>query len=83
MAEGLAVELAGPKFDGLTRLVAGMIVLTWRTAYGEAIRVFERGGSVKKADAAFTALIHRGFDAVLAVAPSSDLASIARHDQEE
>lgn len=36
--EWLAVELAGPKADGLARLLAGMIVLTWRTAYGEAIR---------------------------------------------
>jgi AcrR family transcriptional regulator len=63
-AEGLAVELAGPKPDGLARLVAGMIVLTWRTAYGEAIRVFERGGSAKKANAAFIALIDRGFAAV-------------------
>lgn len=62
--EGLAVELAGPKPDGLTRLVAGMIVLTWRTAYAEAIRVFERGGSAKKANAAFVALIDRGFAAV-------------------
>ena len=58
------VELAGPKPDGRSRLVAGMIVLTWRTAYGEAIRVLERGGSVPKADAAFVALIDRGFAAV-------------------
>lgn len=69
--EGLAVELAGPKPDGLARLVAGMIVLTWRTAYGEAIRVFERGGSAKKANAAFIALIDRGFAAVHGMAASS------------
>jgi AcrR family transcriptional regulator len=62
--EGLAVELAGPKTDGLTRLVAGMVVLTWRTAYAEAIRMFERGSSAKKANAAFIALINRGFAAV-------------------
>ena len=67
-AEGLAVELAGAKPDGLTRLVAGMVVLTWRTAYGEAIRVFERGGSARKANAAFVALIDRGFAAVHEVA---------------
>ena len=59
--EGLAVELAGPKPDGLARLVAGMVVLTWRTAYSEAIRVFEHGGSAKKANTAFIALIERGF----------------------
>ena len=62
--EGLAVELAGPKPDGLARLVAGMIVLTWRTAYAEAIRVFERRGSAKQANATFIALIDRGFAAV-------------------
>jgi hypothetical protein len=69
--DGLAVELAGPKPDGLSRLVAGMIVLTWRTAYGEAIRVFERGGSAKKANAAFIALIDRGFAAVRGMPASS------------
>jgi AcrR family transcriptional regulator len=69
--EGLAVELAGPKPDGLARLVAGMIVLTWRTAYSEAIRVFERGGSVKKANAAFIALIDRGFAAVHGIVEGS------------
>lgn len=63
VAEGLANELAGPKTDGVARLVAGMLVLTWRTAYGEAIRVFEREGSAKKANAAFMALIERGFAA--------------------
>jgi len=70
-AEWLAVELAGPKPDGLARLIAGMIVLTWRTAYGEAIRVFERGGSTKKANAAFIALIGRGFTAIDGMAASS------------
>ena len=69
--DGLAVELAGPKPDGLARLVAGMIVLTWRTAYGEAVRVFERGGSAKKANAAFIALIDRGFAAAHGMAAGS------------
>jgi len=69
--EWLAVELAGPKADGLARLVAGMIVLTWRTAYGEAIRVFERSGSAKRASAAFTALIDRGFAAAHKMAATS------------
>src|SRR4051812_10642254 len=50
-AEGLAIELKRPKPDGLARLMAGMIVLTVRTAREEAIRVFERGGSAKKANA--------------------------------
>jgi len=63
-AEGLAVELAGAKPDGLVRLMAGMIVLTVRTAREEAVRVLERGGSGKKANAAFLALVDRGFAAV-------------------
>ena len=67
----LAVELAGPKPDGPARLVAGMLVLTWRTAYGEATRVFEHGGSQKKANAAFIALIERGFAAVRGMAASA------------
>jgi AcrR family transcriptional regulator len=67
----LAVELKGPEPDGLAQLVAGMIVLTWRTAYGEAIRVFERGGSAKKVNAAFIALIDRGFAAVHGMAAST------------
>ncbi|WP_437317376.1 TetR/AcrR family transcriptional regulator [Sorangium sp. So ce385] len=71
VVEGLAIELAGPKPDGLARLVAGMVVLTWRTAYGEGIRVFERGGSAKKANAAFIALIDRGFAAVHGMAAGS------------
>jgi AcrR family transcriptional regulator len=62
-AEGLAIELAGPKPDGVTRLVAGMIVLTLRTAREEAIRLMERGGSAKKANAAFLALMEQGFSA--------------------
>ncbi|NUP10708.1 MAG: TetR family transcriptional regulator [Polyangiaceae bacterium] len=71
MVEDLAVHLAGVKADGLARLVAGMVVLTWRTAYGEAIRVFESGGSAKKANAAFIDLIDRGFAAAHAMATSS------------
>jgi hypothetical protein len=48
-----------------------MIVLTWRTAYSEGIRVFEGGGSTKKANAAFIALIDRGFAAVRGMAAGS------------
>ncbi|HYQ27001.1 MAG TPA: TetR/AcrR family transcriptional regulator [Polyangiaceae bacterium] len=69
--ERLADLLGGPKPDGLARLVAGMIVLTWRTAYGEALRVLEHGGSAKKANAVFITLIDRGFAAAHALAPSS------------
>ena len=49
-----------------------MIMLTWRTAYAEAIRVFERGGSAKKANAAFIALIYCGFAAVRKMANSPE-----------
>lgn len=65
--EWLAVELGGPKPDAGARLVAGLIVLTWRTAYIEATRVFEAGGSVKKANATFMAVIERGFAAARAL----------------
>ncbi len=63
-ADGLAQVLAGREPDGLTRLVAGMIVLTMRTAREQAIGVLEHGGSTKKANAAFLALIDRGFSAI-------------------
>jgi len=69
--EALAALLAGPKPDGPARLLAGMLVLTWRTAYGEALRVFERGASAKQANAAFIALIDRGFSAVRPLVASS------------
>ena len=68
VVEGLAVELAGPEPDGGTRLVAGMLILTWRTAYSEALRALEQGASVKKANGAFVALIERGFVATRAMA---------------
>jgi AcrR family transcriptional regulator len=73
----LAVELAGAKPDGLARLVAGTLVLSWRTAYREAIRVFERGGSAKKVNAAFITLIERGFAAArgMSARPSQRRAS--------
>jgi AcrR family transcriptional regulator len=62
-AEGLAIELAGPKPDAVARLMAGIIALTVRTAREEAIRVLERGGSAKKANAAFLVLMDHGLDA--------------------
>ncbi len=63
-ADGLALELAGPKPDGLARLMAVTLVLTVRSAREEAVRVLERGGTAKKANAAFHELIERGFAAV-------------------
>ena len=70
-AEGLAIELAGPKPDGLARLAAGMIVLTVRTAREEAVRLIERGASAKKANAALLALLERGLSAVEALTASA------------
>lgn len=52
--------------DGRTRLVAGMVVVAWRTAYAEAFRVIESGGSARKANATFVALVDVGFAAAQA-----------------
>ncbi|HYP89003.1 MAG TPA: TetR family transcriptional regulator [Polyangiaceae bacterium] len=62
-AEGLALELDGPAPGGPARLAAGLIVLTVRTARQESVRLLERRGSAKKANAAFFALIDQGFSA--------------------
>lgn len=59
-AEGLALELAGTKPDGLARLAAALIVLTVRTAREEALRQIERA-SARKANAAFFELMEQGF----------------------
>lgn len=70
VALGLATELGGPEPDALARLAAGMVVLTWHTAYAEALRVFERSKSAKKANAAFIALIDTGFAAIAGLGAS-------------
>jgi AcrR family transcriptional regulator len=62
--EALAIELSGPRPNGLVRLAAGMIVLTVRTAREESIHLIERGASAKKANTAFLALMERGLSAV-------------------
>jgi len=74
----LALELAGPKPDGVARLVAGTIVLTWRTAFTEAFRMFERGASARKANTAFVALLERGFVAAHAMATRATPRSSAK-----
>jgi AcrR family transcriptional regulator len=70
-AEGLAIELGGPRPDGPARLSGATIVLTVRLAREEAIQVIERGGSTKKANATFRALMERGFAAVEAMAATA------------
>jgi AcrR family transcriptional regulator len=70
-AEELALELGGTKPDGMARLMAGVVVLTVRTAREEAIRVLERGGSAKKANAALLALMERGLSAIEQMATSA------------
>lgn len=59
-AERLAQELAGPNPGGASRLAAGLIVLSVRTAREEAVRLFGRGSSAKKANAAFFQLVESG-----------------------
>ena len=70
-ADGLAIELGGPKPDGLTRLMAGMVVLTVRTAREEAIRLLERGATAKRANAALLELMARGLSAAEKLATSA------------
>lgn len=62
-AEALAQELGGPLPEGRARLSAGLIVLTLRTARQESVQVLKRGGSAKKAGAAFFALLDQGLAA--------------------
>lgn len=63
-AEGIATALAGTPTgahpDGATRLMAGMIVLTVRTAREEALRQMHTHASAKKANAAFLQLMDQG-----------------------
>jgi AcrR family transcriptional regulator len=68
VVEELAILLAGPKPDGVTRLFAGLFVQTWRSAYAEALRLFEQGSSAKKANAAFLALVEQGLAALRGLA---------------
>jgi len=70
-AEGLAIELGGPKPDGLAQLTAAMIVATVRTARAEAIRQLDRGASEKKANAVLHALLERGLTAIETIAHPS------------
>lgn len=74
----LAALLADGTPDGATRLVAGVLVLTWRTAYSEALAVSERGDSEKKANAAFIELLDRGLAAVRVLASSGWTPAVGR-----
>lgn len=60
-ADGLAVALGDASPDGCIRLMAGIIVLTVRTAREEAVRLVKGNVSAKKANAAFLALMEAGF----------------------
>jgi AcrR family transcriptional regulator len=62
-SEALALELGGPQPDAPTRLLAGMLVLTWRTAYSAALRALQGGSSIRKANAAFLTVLDRGLAA--------------------
>jgi AcrR family transcriptional regulator len=62
-AEGLAIALGGADHSASNRLMAGMIVLTLRTAREEAIRLIRSDASAKKANAALLALMEEGLSA--------------------
>ncbi|WP_036169418.1 TetR/AcrR family transcriptional regulator [Massilia sp. 9096] len=63
-AAGLAVELGGPEPDGRARLAGGIVALSVRTAWEEAIRQVASGASAQAADAAFMATIEQGLAAL-------------------
>lgn len=70
-AAALATEFGGAKPDGPARLMASMVVAMNRTALEEAFGVLERGGSAKKANVAFLALLDRGFIAIREMAQAA------------
>lgn len=61
VSEELAVGLGGAKPSAVARLAAGIIAVTWRTAFAEGIRVFERTKSATKAGAELGRLMEIGF----------------------
>ena len=76
-AAGLAAELRGAAHFGATRLMAGTIVLTVRTAREEALRQFRDTASDKKANATFMQLMNLGLAAVEQMADISLRPSIS------
>lgn len=81
-AEGLAIELGDAKPDGLARLAASVLVLTVRASRQEAVRLFDRGSSAKRANEAFLALLDQGFSAVDGVLRSR-LATSAKSERNQ
>jgi AcrR family transcriptional regulator len=73
---GLAAELGGAAPSGATRLMAGTIVLTLRTAREEALRQFQNTASEKKANATFMQLMELGLAAAEQMVHSSQRPSI-------
>jgi AcrR family transcriptional regulator len=63
-AEGLAIELGGPDPDGRARLAGGIVALTVRTAWKEAIRLAGQGSSAQQTQAAFLATMAQGLAAL-------------------
>lgn len=62
-AIGLAAELVSTVPSGATRLMAGTLILTVRTAREEALRQFRNSASDRKANAKFMQLIELGLAA--------------------
>lgn len=75
-AAGLAAELGGTAPSGAMRLMAGMIVLTVRTAREEALRQFHGTKSGKKANATFMQVIEQGLTAIDQMAKISPMPHI-------
>ena len=58
IAELIAKEIGGPHIDAIARLLAGIVVTGWQTAYGEAMRR-QRAGVLRKRSQARLSRDHR------------------------
>jgi AcrR family transcriptional regulator len=63
-ADGIADELGHDQDDGRHRLAGGIVALTVRTAWEDALRMVADGASARRANAAFLATMERGLKLV-------------------
>ncbi|MEO7112608.1 MAG: TetR/AcrR family transcriptional regulator [Polyangiaceae bacterium] len=80
IAELIARETGGRQIDPTARLLAGIFVTGWQTAYNEAIRRQRAGASAEKAKRVFLTVVDQAFVASAAVAAGTPYAQRARND---